>query len=258
MATRDTPFAPGTPCWVDLFSSDPAASKSFYSGLFGWTSIDAGEEFGGYVNFFADGEGVAGMMRNDGQSARPDVWSTYISSADIDKTVALAAESGGQLIAPTMVVADLGSMAMLADPAGAVFGVWQPGKHTGFTRYNEPASVTWDELHSKDFAAAMDFYVKVFGWQLDKMSDTDEFRYYLGQVDGETVVGLMDSVSFLPPDVPSHWEVYFDVADVDASLARVVELGGTIDRAAEDTPYGRMATVTDPTGAVFNLLKPPA
>jgi predicted enzyme related to lactoylglutathione lyase len=255
MATRDAPFAPGTPCWVDLFSSDPAASKAFYGGLFGWTSVDAGEEYGGYVTFSAAGQGVAGMMGNDGQSGRPDVWSTYISTADIDKTVALAAESGGQVISPTMQVADLGSMAMLADPAGAVFGVWQPGKHIGFTRYNEPASVTWDELHSKDFGAAMDFYVKVFGWHLDKMSDSDEFRYYLGQVDGLTVAGLMDSVSFLPPEVPSHWEVYFDVTDVDGSIATVLELGGTLDRPAEDTPYGRMAAVTDPTGAMFKLLK---
>jgi hypothetical protein len=258
MTTRDTPFAPGTPCWVDVFSSDTDKSRAFYGGLFGWTSEDAGEDFGGYVTFFSDGHPVAGMMRNGNEAGLPDVWSTYISCADVDKTVAIAADSGAQVIAPAMEVADLGSMAILADPAGAVFGIWQPGTHIGFTKYNEPGSVTWDELHSKNFSAAIDFYVNVFGWHLDKMADTDDFRYYLGQVDGQTVAGLMDSASFLPAEVPSHWDVYFDVADVDAAASRVTELGGTVDRAPEDTPYGRMAVVFDSTGAMFKLLTPPS
>jgi predicted enzyme related to lactoylglutathione lyase len=193
----------------------------------------------------------------DGSNGTPDVWSTYISTADIDATVGAAAASGAQVLAPPMAVGDLGSMAFLRDPAGGHFGVWQAGTHTGFTKYNEPGSVTWDEYHSKNFDTTTDFYSKLFDWQIEKMSDTAEFRYFLGQVGGETVAGLMDSAAFLPAEVPSHWAVYFSVADVDAASAVVEQSGGTIARAAEDTPFGRMADALDPTGAAFKLHQPP-
>ena len=152
-----------------------------------------------------------------------------------------------------MQVGDLGSMAVLCDPVGAVFGIWQPGTHTGFGKYNEPGSVTWDEHHSKDFAASSAFYTRVFGWTLSPVSDTDEFRYSNAKVEGEDVAGLMDSSSFLPAEVPSHWAVYFSVADVDQALARVTEHGGSVVRPAEDTPYGRVVDVADPSGANFRL-----
>ena len=136
MTTRDTPFAPGTPCWVDLLTSDPDKARSFYGALLGWTSEDGGEEFGGYVSFASDGHGVGGMMRNTPEMGSPDGWTTYISTDDIDATVNRATEAGGTVMSPAMAVADLGSMAVLVDPVGAVFGVWQPGKHTGFAKYN--------------------------------------------------------------------------------------------------------------------------
>jgi predicted enzyme related to lactoylglutathione lyase len=144
-------------------------------------------------------------------------------------------------------------MAMLADPAGAVFGLWQPGVHTGFTKYNEPGAVTWDEHHSKSFPASTAFYETVFDWAMDKTSDTDEFRYYQAQIDGQTVAGLMDSSGFLPAEVPSHWAVYFSVADADEAVTKVVELGGSVLRPPEDTPFGRIADVSDPTGTAFKL-----
>ena len=131
-------------------------------------------------------------------------------------------------MSPPMAVADLGSMAVIVDPVGAVFGLWQPGTHTGFNKYNEPGSVTWDEHHSKDFPTSTDFYQKVFGWTYEKTGDTDDFRYYQGQIDGETVAGLMDSKAFLPEEVPSHWTVYFSVADVDAAVATAIDNGATV------------------------------
>jgi predicted enzyme related to lactoylglutathione lyase len=263
MTTRDTAFAPGTPCWVDLLSSDTDKSKAFYAGILGWQPLDTSAEFGGYVNFVSDGHPVAGMVANRPEIGSPDVWTTYISTADIEATVAAAADAGAQVMAPVMKVGDIGSMAVLIDPAGAAFGVWQPGQHLGFTKYNEPGSVTWDEHHSKDFPATVDFYAKVFGWHIDKMADTDEFRYYQGQIDGETVVGLMDSKGFLPDEVPSHWAVYFSVADVDEAVAKAVELGGSVLRPAEDTEFGRIADLLDVTGAAFKLhstklVNPPA
>ena len=253
MTTRDTAFAPGTPCWVDLMTSDPDRSRAFYSQLLGWAIDEGRPEFGGYSNARSDGHLVAGIFPRMPEAQGPDVWSTYLRTADIDATVAAATAAGATVVAGPMAVAELGSMAVLIDPAGAAVGVWQPGTHLGFTKYNEPGSVTWDEVQSKDFAATIEFYKTVFGWGYEKNGDTDDFRYYLGQVDGETVAGVMDSHSFLPAEVPSHWAVYFSVEDIDESLAKVVELGGSILRPAEDTPFGRIADALDPTGAMFKL-----
>ena len=254
MATRETPFAPGTPCWVDLMTSDKDGAKSFYGDLFGWTFVDSGEEFGGYVNAFADGAQVAGIMgKTPDMGGHPDVWSTYISTPDIEASIGKATEAGGQVAVPAMAVGDLGKMAVVLDPTNAAIGLWEPGLHTGFHRYNEPGSVAWDELHSKDFAAAVPFYEQVFGWSMNKVGDTDDFRYSVAQIDGEDVAGLMDSKAFLPEAVPSHWAVYFNVEDTDEAQEKAVKLGATVLRPAEDTPYGRLADMIDPFGAPFKL-----
>jgi uncharacterized protein len=253
MATRNTAFAPGTPCWVDLISSDTEKSQSFYGGLLGWTFDAPNAEFGGYITASSDGHAVSGLMGRTPDMQAPDGWNTYICTADIDATVAAATAAGGQVAMTAMAVGDLGKMAYLVDPAGAMVGLWQPGTHLGFSKYNEPGSVTWDEHHSKNFPASTGFYSTFFGWTLEKTGDTDEFRYYQGQVDGETVAGLMDSASFLPPEVPSHWAVYFSVADADEALATAVELGGSVVRGAEDTPFGRIADLTDSTGAPLKI-----
>jgi predicted enzyme related to lactoylglutathione lyase len=238
---------------VDLLTSDVAASTTFYETLFGWTSEVGGPEFGGYVTFLSDGHAVAGMSANGPESRHPDVWATYISTADADATVAAAVAAGATVAAPVMAVGDIGRMAIVVDPVGATFGLWEPGQHTGFRKYNEPGSVTWDEHHSKDFATSVAFYETVFGWDLDKSADSDEFRYYQAQIDGETVAGLMDSAAFLPPGVPSHWDVYFSVADTDEAIADAVRLGGSVVRPAEDSPFGRIADLRDCTGAGFKL-----
>src|SRR3954469_17544648 len=123
----------GAPCWVDLFTSDPEKSRAFYGELFGWEAKDAGDEYGGYVNFLKDGSPIAGCMRNDGTNGMPDVWSVYLATDDVEATVAAAAANGGQVIVPAMAVMDLGSMAVVTDAGGAAIGAWQPGLHTGFT-----------------------------------------------------------------------------------------------------------------------------
>lgn len=260
MTTRTTPFDPGTPCWVDLMSSDVERSKAFYGELFGWTYDEAGSEFGGYVTFRSDGHAVAGLMGQPPEYAGPDVWSTYLATADVDATIAAAVAAGGEVMMPRMEVgsddAHVGVMGMLRDPGGAVIGLWQAGAHTGFEKYNDSGSVTWDELSTKDFLAAIAFYSQVFGWDIEKMSDTDEFRYYTGKVGGQGVAGVMDAAAMLPPEAPSSWTVYLSVADVDAAVAKAVELGGSVTRAAVDSPFGRIAVMSDPTGALFNLHGP--
>lgn len=256
MTTRTTPFAPGTPCWVDLLTSDLAQARAFYGDLLGWEFTDSGPEYGGYVMATSDGHQVAGLMANNGQSGAPDAWTTYLATTDVDADVAKATELGARALMGPMEVADTGAMAVLLDPAGGAVGLWQAGQHTGFSKYNEPGSVSWNEHHSKDFAASTSFYTSLLGWGLTVVADTDEFRYVTATVDGEDVAGLMDSAAFLPPEVPSHWAVYFSTDDADAATTKAVAAGATVLRGPEDTPYGRLSDLLDPTGAAFKLLGP--
>ena len=254
MPARDS--APiGAPCWVDVMTSDPARTRAFYGELFGWTSVDAGEDFGGYINFSKDGVLVAGGVPNDGQSGAPDMWSVYLATDDAKATVAASEAAGGQTMFPAMDVADLGSMAVVQDTGSAAIGMWQPGVHKGFGVLGEPGTPAWFELFTRDYDAAVDYYRKVFRWDAHSVSDTPEFRYTtLGSGDDQ-LAGIMDAGAFLPEGVPAHWSVYFAVADADATLAKIVALGGSVVVPAEDTPYGRLATVADPTGAMFKIVQ---
>jgi uncharacterized protein len=244
----------GAPCWIDLFTTDTDKSRAFYGELFGWTSEEAGPEYGGYINFSKDGIQVAGCMRNDGSSGMPDAWSTYLASDDIEATVKEAEANGAQVFVPTMAVGELGSMAVMADVGGAAIGVWQPGLHKGFGVFDEPGTAGWFELHTRDYDATVAFYRDVFKWNAKPMSDTPEFRYTVLAEGEEQLAGIMDASAFLPEGVPAYWGIYFMVENTDAALAKVAELGGATVQPAEDTPYGRLATATDPTGAMFKLM----
>jgi predicted enzyme related to lactoylglutathione lyase len=255
MPTRDS--APiGAPCWFDLMSADLAESRRFYGELLGWTADEPNEEFGGYTNFRHDGAWVGGLMGRTPDFQGPDVWSVYLATDDARKTADSAAAGGGQVLVPAMDVGDLGTMAVVSDPGGAVIGMWQPREHPGFKTYDEPGAPSWFELHTRDYAAVLSFYRDVFRWDTQQVSDTDEFRYTTVQHGEESLAGVMDSSAFLPEGMPSHWAVYFGVADVDASVATVTKLGGTVIQPAEDTPYGRIATANDSTGATFRLRGP--
>jgi len=255
MPTREN--APiGAPCWVDLMTSDTERARAFYGELFGWAAEEPAEEFGGYFNFTKNGVLVGGCMSSGADAPVTDVWSIYLASDDARKTIDTAAANGGQVAVPAMDVGDLGTMAMVSDPGGAVIGVWQPGLHKGFGIFGEAGTPSWFELHTRDFEKAVTFYRDVFHWDTSSVSDTPEFRYTM-LVDGENgLAGIMDASGFLPAGVPAHWSVYFGVDDTDAALATTVDLGGSIVNPAEDTPYGRLATAVDPSGAQFKLVAP--
>jgi predicted enzyme related to lactoylglutathione lyase len=243
----------GAPCWIDLFTSDADAARAFYGSLFGWTAEEAGPEFGGYINFAKDEVAVAGCMRNDGQGGTPDLWTIYLATDNVEKTVAKATDHGGQVIVPPMTVGELGIAAVIGDAGQAGIGLWQPGEFPGFGVLAEPGTPNWFELHTRDYDAAVDFYREVFGWDTHTMADTPEFRYTtLGEGDGQ-LAGIMDAAAFLPEGAPAQWSIYFLVEDADAALTSIVDLGGSIVTPAEDTPYGRLATAADPTGAVFKV-----
>jgi predicted enzyme related to lactoylglutathione lyase len=253
--TRDT--APvSAPCWIELSTNDTDKSRAFYEQLFGWTSEAAGEEYGGYINFSKDGVRVAGCMANDGSQGATNVWLTYLASDDAKRTADDAAANGATVIVPAMDVMDLGRMAVLVDPGGAVVGVWEPGTHQGFGVLGEPNAPSWFELHTRDFQPSVDFYKQVFKADPHSVGDTDEFRYTTLNDGEEQVAGIMDAAGFLPAGDSAHWDVYFNAADVDQALDQIVKLGGAVVDAAQDTPYGRLATATDTTGTRFRLQGP--
>ncbi len=246
--------APGAPIWTDLATSDLARAESFYSEVFGWTPRHTSEELGGYVNFDSDGAVVAGMIGNRPDSGFPDGWTTYLASSDARATVAAAPDAGGRVVIEAMDVHDLGVMALLTDAGGARIGIWQPDAHRGFAASRRAGAPVWHELLTREFAPSVAFYERVFDWRTQVMGDTDEFRYTV-QVDDQDqqLAGIMDAAAFLPEGAPAAWHTYWGCADVDATLATVERLGGQVVQPAEDTPYGRLATAADPTGAVFKL-----
>ena len=255
MPTRDS--APvGAPCWVDLMTSDTDRARAFYTELLGWGAEDPNPEFGGYFNFTKDGAWIAGGMSTLDDPARPVVWSVYLATDDAQKTVDAAKDNEAQVIVPPMAVGDLGTMFVLTDPGGAAIGGWQPGTHPGFRTFGEASTPSWFELWTRDYEASVAFYRNVFRWDTETVGDTPEFRYTTLKGEDGFLAGIMDASGFLPEGVPAHWSVYFGVADADVALKRIGELGGATVVAAEDTPYGRLATATDPTGAQFKLVAP--
>lgn len=250
----------GAPCWIDLMTSDIAKSQEFYAALFDWTYETGDEEkYGGYIMAFKDGKSVAGLMQSqqDGEGY-PDMWTTYLRVDNIEASMGAAQNAGAITYMDAMEVPEQGKMSMLGDPGGSSIGLWEFGGHTGFQAHGENGAAAWHELHSKDYPAAVRFYRDVFSLEAAVMSDTAEFRYTTLLKDGQELAGVMDASEFLPDDVPSSWLVYFQTDDVDATTAKALALGATIINAPEDSPYGRVAGLTDCTGTMFKLVQPPA
>lgn len=253
MPTRES--APvGAPCWVDLASSDVERSRAFYTELFGWESQEPNADFGGYSNFTKDGVLVAGLAGPSDEA--PNVWTVYLASDDAAATAAAAAEHGGTVVAPAMALADLGSLAFLADAGGAHVGVWQPGTHKGFGILGEDGTPAWFELHTGAYNETLDFYREVFGWDTHTAAEGPELNYTTLGKDEAALAGVMDASAFLPEGVPASWGIYFQAADVDATVAKAVQLGATVTQGPDDTPYGRLVVLTDPTAATFKLMGP--
>jgi predicted enzyme related to lactoylglutathione lyase len=253
MTTRDTAWPPGTPCWVDLMTTDQAAGREFYEKLFGWHIEVGPEETGYYGTAMVDGRNVAGIGGMMGME-HPPVWNTYLATVDADATSKAVEEAGGTVVAPAMDVMEFGRMGFAQPASGGVVGYWQAGTHKGVGLANEPGSLTWNEFMTRDYAGAKDFYAKVFGYTYTEMGDGG-FNYATIEVDGNTVGGIGELPAQVPAEVPPHWRVYFAVDDCDAAVAKAVELGGTARGEPMDTPYGRQADLADPQGAFFSVIK---
>lgn len=254
MTVREEAWPDGTPAWVDLMVPDRHRARDFYGPLFGWEFDEGSAETGYYTMALKNGHPVAGIGEQmEGQSGMPIVWTTYIAVDDVQASAAKAKDAGGQLFMEPMDVMGFGQMAIVADPTGAVFGMWQAGSHTGANLVNEPGGITWNELLTRDFSAAKDFYATVFGYSYGDMSG-EGFTYATLDLGGNSVGGIGNLDPSLPAEVPAHWLTYFCVEDTDAAVEKLQELGGTVQSEATDTPYGRMAVVQGLNGESFALM----
>jgi uncharacterized protein len=245
--------APGTPIWVDLSSPDTAASARFYGDLFGWTSDEPDPQAGGYRMLRSGGRMVAGLgpIMNPGQ---PPAWMTYLKVTDADATSSAAEAAGGRVLMAPMDVMDAGRMAILQDPTGAVIGLWQPGQHRGAELFNQPVSVSWNELATRDVEGAKRFYSRVFGWEPDTQGEPGQ-EYTEWKLGGKSVGGMMAMQDRVPAAVPPHWLTYFAVDDSAAAVAKATELGGQVMVPPMTIPQGTFAVLADPQGAAFAVIQ---
>lgn len=280
MLQRDG-YLPGVPCWVDTTQPDPEAAVAFYSGLFGWDFTDAtapGSAAGYFIARLGGGDVAAVGSAPEGA---PPVaaWNTYIWVQSADETAAKAAQAGGRVVTDPVDVGDAGRMAVLTDLEGAAFCVWQAKRHKGAQIVNEPGSLNFNGLRTRDPERARSFYGSVFGWETLDLSvgvgmwQLPGYGEFLARSDPElrkrqansgAPEGFWDVVATLnpiaddqpdQPDVPARWSVTFAVDDADATAERAAALGGHVLVAPFDAPWVRMTVITDPQGATFTASK---
>ncbi|MEY9967970.1 putative enzyme related to lactoylglutathione lyase [Streptacidiphilus sp. MAP12-16] len=259
MPEINAPYAPGTPCWIDLMAKDQRAAMDFYQDLFGWQGEVGPDEFGGYAIMHQKGRPVCGIgpaMAPEGMPEPPHVWTTYLSSDDADATAQKMTDAHGTVMMPPMDVGTLGRMFVASDPAGAVVGVWGHKDFFGAGLVNEHGALIWNECNTRDVPAASAFYTAALGIAVEPMEGMP--GYFGLNVAGRTVGGLQDMAGKFPDEVPPHWMSWFAVDDTDSVTAAHVKAGGNVVVAPSDTPAGRMAGLQDPWGAVFCVLQPSA
>jgi predicted enzyme related to lactoylglutathione lyase len=241
---------------VELGSPDLDASIEFYGGLFGWDVpvAENAEQTGGYRLAMLRGKPVAGMapLMQEGQ---PPAWTTYVSVADAGVVADKVRDAGGAVIAEPMAVLDLGTMAIFADPTGAVFGVWQPGSFIGAEIVNEAGALSWNELNTRDISAVEEFYGAIFGWTFETQEMGAAGSYTTISLGGSPVGGILNMTERgVPAEVPAHWQLYFSVEDTDATIERARQGGGSVMVEPIDIPAGRFAILTDPQGVSFAVI----
>jgi predicted enzyme related to lactoylglutathione lyase len=253
--------APGTFSWPELATTDQKAGTAFYRGLFGWNVNDQpmgpGET---YSMFEMRGKPVAAaytMRAEEKKSGAPPHWNNYVTVKSADEAVKKAQSLGATVLAAAFDVMDVGRMAVLQDPTGAVFDVWQPKKHIGAMIVNEPGALCWTELTTSNLKAAETFYTGLFGWTAKRSDPSADMEYTEMSNNGQAGVGMMPKPPGMPAHIPSYWMPYFMFTDVDAGAGKAKQLGAKVMIAPRDIPkVGRFAIISDPQGAVFAIFTP--
>jgi predicted enzyme related to lactoylglutathione lyase len=247
MGTRTT-SSPGTPCWVDLTTTDVEDAKRFYGAVLGWTPREAPAI--NYTFFEHEGATVAGMqalMDEQRERGMPPSWSMYVHTDDADATVARAAELGATVMSEPFEIPGAGRMGVIADPQGGVVLLWQPGEFPGAALVNEVGAWAWNDLQTTDPEAAAPFYEALFGWTTAEVPGSGGIYRSIAH-EGRMIGGIMRAQREI---AQPYWTVYFGVDDVDAALERVAAAGGRMLVAPMAVPSGRFAVALDPQGAVF-------
>lgn len=259
MGTR-TSYAPGVFCWSDLSTTDPEAAKRFYGDLFGWQADDmpAGEGMT-YTMLRVDGDNVAALAaQQEAQRAQgvPPFWLSYVTVESAEESAARAKELGASVHVEAFDVLEAGRMAVVADPAGAFFALWEPRRHIGAARVNDPGCLTWNELATSDPSEAERFYAGLFGWDFEEIDTAGGPRYWLIHHDGaaERRNGGMRQLREGEPTPPS-WLPYFTVESADAAAERTAALGGVSLMTMDVTENSRIAALLDPQGAAFAVFQ---
>jgi predicted enzyme related to lactoylglutathione lyase len=253
MAVR-TGYPDGAPCWADLSTPDLAAAQRFYGGLFGWTFTEPQAEMGNYTMAQLGGRNIVGMAPKMPGQDMPTVWSVYLKTSNADETAKKVTDNGGQLLWPPMDIPGAGRMLFAVDPTGAAFGAWQPLAHTGAQLFDEAGAMCWHELATRDAERADGFYRSLFPYEQAQVGDGKNFDYTVWKIDGHEIGGRLKMTAEWE-GIPPHWTTYFAVANTDASVARVRELGGQLKHGPFDSPHGRIAVVADPHGAIFSIIQ---
>lgn len=239
----------GGPCWVELGTGDLEGAKRFYTRLFGWLpETDERQEAGGYT-VARLGDAPVAALTPLFRPSQPVAWTVSFAVTDADATVRAVRHGGGTVLLGPMEVLDLGRFAVTADPAGAVFQLWEPGTFPGAGLLDMPGSLGWVELLTRAPEQAVTFYTGVFGWSVDPARSYPQWG-----VDGAGFGGMVRMDEKFPPEVPAHWLPYFATEDVDATAAAAVQARGTVLMEPTSLPEGpRIAVLRDPQGAVFGV-----
>ena len=249
-----TAYEPGTFSRVELFTTDPRDAKRFYGELLGWQTDDASE------TATRGGKAVAAITEQpDGQRSAgvPPNWLSYVTVASADDSAARADELGGEVHAGPFDARDAGRVAVVADPTGAMLGLWEPRGSIGAELVNDPGCLTSNELATDDVEAASSFYRGLFGWSIEQVDTGGGPGYWLIQ-HGGAAQGRNGGMRELTPregGVPPNWVPYFTATSIDDTLTRTGELGGSTLVAATEIPAGRFAAVRDPQGAAFAIFE---
>jgi predicted enzyme related to lactoylglutathione lyase len=248
-----TSHPPGTFSWIDLSTTDAGGAKAFYGGLFGWAFDDQPVGDGiVYTMCLLDGRAVCAISAQQEQERSqgiPPHWNNYVTVDDVDASTEKARELGGNVLAEPFDVLDAGRMSVVADPAGAVFSMWQPRNSIGAESVNVPGALTWNELATKDVEGAKKFYGGLFGWNLEDI-EGGGMQYTMIR-NGDRANGGIRPQSEMEAGIPPNWLPYFASASVDDTVAKAGELGGSVLMPPMTVPAGRFAAMADPQGAVF-------
>ena len=257
-----TKYEPGQFSWVELGTTDAAAAKKFYGGLFGWTFDDmpAGPDMVYTMCKLGNHHACALYKMGGDTKGVPPHWLSYVTVENADAITAKAKQNGAKVMKEAFDVMDVGRMAVITDPTGAHLAVWQPKKHIGAGIWGDPGAIIWNELFTNNVDAAGKFYAQTFGWKTKAVDMGPMGTYTLFSKDDskEGGRGGMMAIPASMKGAPSNWLAYFAATDVDAQAKKAQELGGQVLSPPMDIPgnIGRFAIVRDPQGAVFALFKP--